>query len=505
MDAEQRTGPLYLQLASHYRRAIAAGSLAPAARMPSVRALMALHRVSLATALQACRHLESEGLLEARPRQGYFVRATALQRRLPPAAEPLPAPPDPARYVGVQQRISALLARALAARVQVNLAGASAQAALYPLRALALQGQRLLRRHPELLVEPPPPDGLSALREALARLALDAQVALRADEVLVTHGCTEALTIALRAVARPGDAVAVESPTYYGLLQILESLGLRALEIPTSPHTGLSLDALQTAARQEPALRAVVVMPNLQNPLGSVMPDAHKKALLAWCDQQDLALIEDDTYGALADDPQRAIKSWDRDGRVILCSSLHKTLAPGMRLGWMTAGRWHARARMLKYTQSRPNEALGQAVVAAFLSGGQMDRHLRGLRRRLTVQRGQMAEALADHLPAGTRLSLPPGGMALWLALPPGLSSEWLFGAALERGIRLAPGVMFSNATRFDGFVRINCGHPMDAAQHEAIRTLGRLCEQALQRPTGAVRDVDLSPAWALSAPGEPA
>ncbi|WP_238139670.1 aminotransferase-like domain-containing protein [Roseateles aquatilis] len=467
--------PLYAQVASHYRQAIAAGTMPPGSRMPSVRALMGLHRVSLSTALQACRLLESQGLLQARQRAGYFVRpprATRLAR----AAEPRQTEADPARFVGVHERISDILTRGLATDVPVNLSGACAHPTMYPIRALSLQAQRLLRRRPEILGTPPDPRGLVALRVALARLALDARIQLGPDQILITHGCTEALGISLRAVTQPGDAVAVESPTYYGLLQILESLGLRALEIPTSPHTGLSVEALEAAAAREPRLKAVVVVPNLQNPLGAVMPDAAKQALLACCEARDLALIEDDTYALLCDTPQRAIKSWDTTGRVIFCSSLHKTLAPGMRIGWMSAGRWHARVEILKYAQSRPNEMLGQAVVAEFLGAGQMDRHLRALRARLATQRELMAQALSDHLPAGTRLSVPAGGMNLWVELPEGLSSMALFDAALDKGLRLSPGWMYSNSDRFDGFLRINAGIPMDERQRAAIAMLGALC-----------------------------
>ncbi|MDC8786570.1 aminotransferase-like domain-containing protein [Roseateles koreensis] len=470
---------LYLQLASHYRQAIHKGVLPPGARMPSVRGLMGLHQVSMSTALQACRWLEAKGLLEARARAGYFVRADKTWA-LPPVSEPaLVALHDEARYVGVHQKVSSVLARAQSRGVRVNLAGAQAAPELYPLERLRQSSQRVLRQRGDCLVTPPPPGGEPGLRSALARQALEQQIQLSPEEILITHGCTEALTLALRAVTQPGDVVAVESPTYYGLLQILESLSLRALEIPTSPHTGLSLPALQEAAVLTPGLKAVAVVPHLQNPLGAVMPDAAKQALLAWCEAQDLALIEDDSYSALFDGPAplRAIKSFDRSGRVILCSSLHKTLAPGMRLGWLSGGRWQQRLEMLKYSQSRPNESLPQLAVADYFNAGHGSRHLRGMRARLVLQREHMAEALARHLPAESRLSVPNGGFNLWLELPEGLSSMALFGAALDEGIRLAPGAMFSNSMRFDRFLRIGCGHPFDEAVRAAVQTLGRLVQ----------------------------
>lgn len=476
---------LYIRLGTHYRQAIRLGTLAPGARMPSVRGLMELHQVSMSTALQACRWLESQGLLEARARAGYFVAEAGLARerqapRLPPAHEPVAAMPvDAARYVGVHQKVSSVLERALRAQVRVNLSGAQAAPELYPLERLRQSSQRVLRQHAIRLVTPPPPGGEPALRAALARQALEHQLNLRADEIVITHGCTESLTLALRAVTQPGDVVAVESPTYYGLLQILESLSLQALEIPTSPHTGISLPALREAAARTPGLKAVAVIPNLQNPLGAVMPEGAKQELLAWCEAQDLALIEDDTYTALYDGPGtlRPIKSFDRSGQVILCSSLHKVLAPGMRLGWMTGGRWQQRLEMLKYSQSRPNEAMAQLAVADFFNAGHMTRHLRGMRARLAQQREQMAEALARHLPRESRMSVPSGGLNLWVELPEDCSSEALFEAALAQGIRLAPGAMFSNSMRYDRFLRINCGLPFDAQVREAVVCLGRLLQ----------------------------
>lgn len=197
----------------------------------------------------------------------------------------------------------------------------------------------MLRARPLLLTQAVTPNGHPDLQSAVARRALEMGVQVAPDDVVVTHGCIEAVNLALRAVAQPGDTVAVESPTYYGLLQVLECLGMRAVEIPTSPRTGISLEALEMAVQAYGNIRAVVVVPNLQNPLGSIMPDAAKRRLAAFCEAHAIPLIEDDTYSALGDGPAplKAIKAWDRTGNVIYCASLNKTIAPGLRLGWMTA------------------------------------------------------------------------------------------------------------------------------------------------------------------------
>jgi DNA-binding transcriptional MocR family regulator len=457
------TQPLYRRWADHYLGAIRAGSLTPGDRMPSVRALMRLHGVSLSTALQVYRQLESEGWLEARPRSGYFVKQP---RRVPiaPVEEPaIVAPPDPAQYVGVHARVSNFIAR-----------GAPA---LYPEEKLKNAALRALRRDPGLLVKPGSHDGNAVFKTVLAKRAVSAGLAISPDEVLVTHGCIEALNLALRAVAQPGDTIAVESPTFFGLLQILESLGLRALEIPTSPHTGISIEALELAIHAYDNIKAVVVVPHLQNPLGSIMPDAHKIRLVQLCERSGIPLIEDDTYSELADGdtPLTAIKAWDKTGNVIYCASLHKILAPGMRLGWMTGGKWHSRLEMLKFAQSRQNEEWSQVTAADFMASSAYDRHLRRLRSLLRLQRERTAEVVAACFPLGTRLSLPGGGITLWVELPDQLSSERVFDAALLEGILVAPGLMFSNSNQFDHFLRINCGTPYSDELDRALRRLGQI------------------------------
>lgn len=470
------TQPLYRQLAAGYRAAIEDGTLRPGDRMPSVRALMQRHAVSLSTALQLCRHLEDEGWLEARPRSGYFVRRRL--RAIPPVAEPDAAGrPDPAAFVGIHATVSAIVAEGLRCPDALNLGGASAAPEHYPTEALKNAALRALRRNPELLTTPGSPNGNPAFRAVLARRALEAGIRVTADEVTVTHGGIEAVNLALRAVANPGDTVAVESPTFFGLLQVLESLGMRALEIPTSPSSGISVEALELAINSYGDIKAVVVVPNLQNPLGAIMPDSRKAALVALCERNGIALIEDDPYREMHSraTPPKALKAWDRSGNVIHCASLNKVLAPGMRLGWMAAGRWQARVAMLKFAQSRHNEEWSQLAAAEFMATSAYDRHLQRLRELLREQREHVADSVAASFPPGTRLSRPDGGAMLWIELPGELSSRCLFEHALAAGIRIAPGTMFSNSNRFEHFIRLGCGLPRTPALDDALRRLGAL------------------------------
>ncbi|MDP9877231.1 DNA-binding transcriptional MocR family regulator [Variovorax boronicumulans] len=472
--------PLYRQLAAHYVDAIHAGSLKAGDKLPSLRSLMRLHDISLSTALQVCRAMESEGWVEARDRSGYFVRRP---QRLAIAAMEEPVsdlPPDPAQFVNMRTRMANFMARGRLNDVKLNFAISRAAPELYPAEALRNAMTRALRQRPDLLTTASSQKGHEQFRQVVAQRNLRVGMTVAPDDVLVTNGCIEALNLALRAIAKPGDTVAVESPTFYGLLQVLESLGLRGLEIPTSPQTGISLEALDLAIHTYDDIKAVVVVPHLQNPIGSVMPDAHKQRLVQLCESHGIALVEDDTYSDLVETevPPRAIKSWDRTGNVVYCASLHKVLAPGLRLGWITAGRWHAQVEMLKYAQTRNNEALAQIAAGEIIASGGYDRHLRRLRERLHTQRDQTADAIARYFPAGTRLNLPRGGFQLWVELPERLSSVAVFEAALREHMLVAPGAQFSNASRFDHYLRINCGWPFSEAVDAGLRRLGRIVEE---------------------------
>jgi DNA-binding transcriptional MocR family regulator len=323
------------------------------------------------------------------------------------------------------------------------------------------------------------PPGCLLLRRALARRALDWGVKISPDEVITTSGCMEALVLCLRAVTRPGDTVAIESPTFFGVIQAIEHLGLKALEIPTHPRDGLDLDALDRTLRRQ-RVSACLVIPNFNNPLGSRMPDAAKERLVTMLSRREIPLIEDDLCGDLyfsSERPQVA-KAYDKKGLVMLCGSFSKTVAPGYRVGWMIPGRFFEKAKNLKFTNTVATATLPQLALADYLSNGGYDHHLRSLREALKRQVEQISHAVAESFPAKTKLTRPSGGFVLWVELPKSVDALRLQTLALAEKISIAPGPLFSPRQDFRNYIRLSCGQPWSPKIERAIGILGYLAKE---------------------------
>lgn len=477
---------LYERVASHLAALIELGTLRPGDRVPSVRHLSRQQGVSIATVLSAYLHLENRGLIEARPQSGHYVRARPSPVRLPEPRSP--------RTCATASRpsVGSLVAKVYGAARYPNIVpfgAAYPSPDLLPTERLNRTLSVIARTSGGLGVSYDPPPGHLALRRQIARRSVEWGCALSADDIITTVGAMEALTLCLRAVARAGDTVAVESPAYYGLLLLIESLGIKAVEIPALPRSGIDLDALEDALGRH-RIKACLAIPNFANPLGSLLPDEGKERLVDMLTRREIPLIEDDVYGDIhfGDVRPRPAKAFDREGLVMLCSSFSKTLAPGYRVGWAAPGRFREQVEQLKFAQSVATPTLPQMAIADFVENGGYDHHLRQLRRRLASQVERVSEAVAEHFPAGTRATRPAGGFVLWLELPPGVNALELHARALAAGISIAPGPIFSAKPRFANCIRLSCGYPWCDIMDHSIRTLGRmateLCEPAsVRRP----------------------
>ena len=445
--------PLYAELANSLQTLIEQGTLRPGHRVPSVRRMSLQRDVSIATVLQAYTVLENRGYLEARPQSGYYVRPR------PPFLSPEPRMARPMAkpsYVGVKDLTTEIMERSASSDF-MPFGAACPHHSLFPNKKLA----RLLG--------------------SVARRYLQAGVPINHDELVVTSGCTEALNLCLRAVTKPGDTVAIETPAYFGFLEMIQSLNLRALEIPTSSREGICLDALRDAIEQND-VKVVLVMPNFHNPLGSLMPDEKKKRLYDLLCEYDLPAIEDDIYADthFGEVRPKPLKAWDRDGRIMLCSSFGKTLAPSFHVGWSAPGRYLERVRRLKFTNTMGTPVILQKTLAEFLRDGGYDHHLRSLRRAYHQQLHLFAQTMQRHFPEGTRYSRPQGGNVIWVEFPAGVDTLKLYHEALKHRINTAPGALFSVKDRYNNCLRMSCGLPWSVEVEAALGRLGELVKQQL-------------------------
>ena len=468
--------PRYQKLAELLAGMIQAKALRPGDRVPSVRAFSRQQRVSVPTALHAYATLETRGLIEARPKSGFFVRPQrADTARQPVATGGRARVTDFSTLDPIEAVLSDLSDPAL-----VPLGAAVPDGRLLPAQALARTMAAIGRRlgPASALYDMAP--GSPALRREVARRSLEWGGKLSPDDVIVTNGCTEALSLALQATCRRGDTVLVEAPTYYGLAAMLRERGLRALPVPVDSATGLDVARVEEAVRRT-RVAACVLLPNFNNPVGCLMPDDRKTQLVRLLADREIPIIEDDIYGDLQHEGARprCLKADDRDGAVLLCGSFSKTLAPGYRVGYIAPGRWYARVLALKRTQSLANATLPVLAAADFLRNGGYDRYLRSVRRQYRDQVARMREAVAESFPAGVAMSRPQGGFVLWCELPDGIDAMTLFRRARSAGISIAPGPMFGPDGGFETCIRLNCGHPWSERLARTIRTLGALARGA--------------------------
>lgn len=468
---------LYLQLADRIEALISNGTYAIGDKLPSVRSLHEEHGVSISTALQVYLHLERKGWVEAREKSGYYVHySRETMPRLPKVSDPAKT----ASIVNISGRV-AIVRHTTGRKGMISLIGASPHLSLLPVNKLNKALRQAAREEKTTYIPYGDIDGHLPLRRHIARQSLAWGGSVAADDMVVTNGAIEAITICLRTIAKAGDTIAIESPTFFGLLQAIENLGMKALEIPTDPVTGISLDHLEDAFRRK-KVTACLFVSNYSNPLGSLIPDDAKKQLARMIEKYNIPLIEDDVYGDLHFNPERprAIKSYDRADLVLYCSSYSKNIAAGLRVGWIINRRYHDRLAQMKFMSSAGTGLLPQLVFTRFLDQQRMDLHLKPLRQALHVQTLQMTRAIQQYFPADTRLTRPQGGMSLWAVLPKKVDSWALHRQALDHHITFTPGTLFSSQEKYNHCLRLSNANPLDDDQTWAIQMLGKLIQKQL-------------------------
>ncbi|WP_003462106.1 GntR family transcriptional regulator MpaR [Ectopseudomonas oleovorans] len=462
----------YEKFADEIAELIRTGVLGPGEKVPSVRHASRTYGVSPSTVFQAYYLLEDRGLIQARARSGYFVREHAKR----PLHEPeLTAHAAQTTEVDVSELVFSVLA-SLKDPHTVPFGSAFPSPDLFPLPRLAKSMAHALRRLSPHEIIADMTAGNADLRRQIALRYMVSGVMLPMEELVISNGAMEALNLCLQCVTQPGDLVAIESPTFYACLQVLERLQLKAVEIPVHPREGIDLGALSESLKQLP-IKACWFMSSLQNPLGASMSEEKKQALYELLVEHQVPLIEDDVYAELyfGSHPPKPVKSFDREGLVMHCSSFSKSLAPGYRIGWVAGGRYAEQIARLKLMTTISPSVPAQAALADYLQHGGYDRHLRKLRHGLEMQQSAMLASAARHFPASTRVTRPAGGYFLWFEFPERLDSLQMLSLALAQGISLAPGPIFSASQGYRHCARLNYGHPWNPRSEQAMEVLGRL------------------------------
>ncbi|MBM7332996.1 aminotransferase class I/II-fold pyridoxal phosphate-dependent enzyme [Alloalcanivorax marinus] len=461
---------LYERISRRLLEQIGAGTFAVGQKLPSVRRMSALFKVSVNTVMQSYRHLEAEGYLDIRPQSGVYVRSSDVHDIPEPDGSRYPLLPVEVSLSEQVLQYMELHADPAMVRLGIALPGPE----VLPVDRVMATIRDVTRHHALEAWDYMHPNGSALFTHHLARRSLSYEVPVTAEDIIVTSGAMEALSLALRSVSRPGDTVAVESPTYYGALLLLETHQRKVVEVPTHARHGISLSALEQVFRRG-GVAACLVSPNAQNPLGFTMSLERKAALVALSERYQVPLIENDVWGdtVYGEEAAPPAKAFDRAGLVLYCSSFSKSLMPGLRIGWAAAGRFQKRFRELKQLSTITSTSISQIAMGRLLESGFYAQHLRELRERLHDQVNAMAKEVRRCFPPGTRLTRPTGGCVLWVRLPGGVDTVALFQRAAARGVHVFPGGVFSLDGKHADYLRLNAGSPLTPPVRRALRWLG--------------------------------
>ncbi|MCW3074661.1 MAG: transcriptional regulator, GntR family with aminotransferase domain [Flaviaesturariibacter sp.] len=463
---------LYTQIAESIESQIQNDVLKVGDKLPSLRTICKEFGVSQSTAIQAYLQLEKKALISSKPKSGYFVCFSV--HKFPP----LPHSSKPfilGNNNDVDVLIQSVYNRVLGDDV-VNLSQSIPSQEILPIAKLnkgIINAMRVIKgggTEYDLI------QGNESLRRQIARHAYAMQAKIKPDDIISTAGCSNALLFSLISVTKRGDTIAVESPVFFGILQLAKSLGLTIIEVPTNPQTGIEMDAFKQLLKKG-KIQACILISNFSNPIGSCMPDENKKEVVTLAERYGVSIIEDDLYGDIyfGSERPKSCKTYDESGNVLWCSSISKTLAPGYRVGWVAPGIYKEKILQLKLNHSMSSTTLTHQVIAHFLESGRYENHLMKLRQTLQANLFQYLKAIGKYFPPGTSVSRPQGGLVLWVEFPKNISTTELYKKALKNKINIAPGKMFTLKNQFENCMRLSYGLIWNDKVEHALETLGRL------------------------------
>lgn len=466
---------LYLKIANSVTEQIKSETLQFGDRLPSLRSAQKLYNVSLNTVKQAYMELESRSLVESRPKYGYYVSQTSQRKLALPSVAPMKDSEKKNTPQDLIDKVFGVIGGTDITQFGLGIPGKS----LLPVAKMKKCMIDVIKRKSDSGTNYEPVQGSEVLRREIAKWSMVMEGKITEDDLVITSGAMNAVYNCLMAVTQPGDSVAVESPVYFGILQAIQLLGLKAVEIPTHPITGVDLDELKKVL---PKLSACCFVVNYNNPLGFQMPDENKKELVRMLTEYDVPLVEDDVYGNIyfgAGRP-KPCKFYDEAGIVMWVGSVSKTLAPGFRVGWVAPGKFKEKIIRQKLVQTVSGPSLFSDVITDFLAHGRYDHHLRMFRKKLYANYLQIQKAVTEYFPDNTKISEPKGGFMLWLELDKRICTEDLYDVAFEQKINFAPGRMFSQHNQYQNCMRLNYALEWTDRVENDLEKLGKMIKNRI-------------------------
>ncbi|WP_300687779.1 PLP-dependent aminotransferase family protein [Chryseobacterium sp.] len=466
---------LYLKIANSVTEQIKNETLQFGDRLPSLRSAQKLYNVSLNTVKQAYMELESRSLVESRPKYGYYVSQTSQRKLALPSIAQMKVSEGENTPEDLIGKVFGTIDGTDVTQFALGIPGKS----LLPVAKMKKCMIDVVKRKNDSGTNYEPVQGSEQLRREIAKWAMVMEGKVTEDDLVITSGAMNGVYNCLMAVTQPGDSVAVESPVYFGILQAIHLLGLKAVEIPTHPITGVDLDSLKKVL---PKLSACCFVVNYNNPLGFQMPDENKKELVKMLTEHNVPLVEDDVYGNIyfgAGRP-KPCKFYDEAGIVMWVGSVSKTLAPGFRVGWVAAGKFKEKIIRQKLVQTVSSPSLFSDVIADFLAHGRYDHHLRMFRKKLYANYLQIQKSVNLYFPDNTKISEPKGGFMLWLELDKRICTEDLYDEAVSQKVNFAPGRMFSQYNQYQNCMRLNYALEWTDRVESDLEKLGKMIKNKI-------------------------
>lgn len=467
---------IYQRIATSIADQIRGGVLKPGDRLPSVRMLCTTYKVSMNTASRIYQELEANGLVEAKPQSGYFVTNLSF------VDIPLPEVSKPVLLANNKEP------KEIIRKVYSNMGNRSltlfSYSTLYDDFLPAMKMKKEMLAASRTLVnggiEYDSVSGNLNLRRVIAQRSITWGGSLTEEDIVTANGSMSAISMCLLALGKPGNTIAIESPCYPGVFQLAIDLGFKVVELPTDPVTGIKVSALREAIDH---IDLCLLISNYNTPMGSCMPESHKKEIVALLDQHNIPLIEDDVYGDLYFGNHRpsCCKAYDKTGNVLWCSSVSKTLAPGYRVGWVAPGKYKEQILRQKLLHEISTPGLMQEAVASFMRTGKYDKHLRKLRHGLYENYQKYLNTIITSFPVHTKINRPQGGLSLWLELDQRINALALYDLAIAEGISIAPGRMFTVQEQFQNCIRLCIGLPWSISVDQKLQRLGELSKQLMK------------------------